>query len=181
MKSANFHPGYIGLPVLCFLFFTACLKFGKDIELSGDAFDPATLAKVATLTGLRFPAGARGVEYLYCGSGIDDSLAAKIEIPDEGVDEFMNNPVFSAGIDAKPSIQIGRGKQWWKIEQLARRVDPHAGSARYSKSRGQLRTRRHPVRRLYQLDDELVLRHTKIAGYPPSRMGGGAIDAHLAA
>ena len=51
------------------------------------------------------------------------SLAAKIESSDDDVDEFMNNPVFRLGGEAKPNIQIGRGKKWWRLEQLAARTD----------------------------------------------------------
>jgi hypothetical protein len=99
------------------------LKFGDDVELSGAAFDSTKLAEVSTLTGISFPPGARGIEYYYLGSGIDDALAAKIIIPDTEIDEFKTNPVMTTGTDSKASLQIGRGKPWWKVEALTDRVD----------------------------------------------------------
>ena len=68
---------------------TGCdLDFGDDVELSGAAFDATKLAEVSKLTGVVFPPGTRGVEYLYLGSGIDDSLAAKVVIPDDQIEAF---------------------------------------------------------------------------------------------
>jgi len=99
------------------------LKFGDDIELSGAAFDSAKLAEVSKLTGVNFPLGARGVEYYYLGSGIDDALAAKIMIPNTEIEEFKSNTVMTTGTDSKASIQIGRGKPWWKIDSLTDRID----------------------------------------------------------
>ena len=99
------------------------LKFGDDIELSGAAFDSTKLAEVSALTGVSFPAGARGVGYYYLGSGIDDALAAKVMIPDHEVYEFKSNTAMTTGADSKASIQIGRSKPWWKIDGLADRID----------------------------------------------------------
>lgn len=114
------------LPLILFVAFTTAgcdLKFGDDVELSGAAFDAAKLAEVSTLTGVRFPPGARGVEYYYLGSGIDDALAAKVTIPDAEIDEFKSNTVMTTGTDSKASIQIGRDKPWWKIDGLTDRMD----------------------------------------------------------
>jgi hypothetical protein len=99
------------------------LNFGDDVELSGAAFDSTKLAKVSTLTGITFPPGAQGIEYYYLGSGIDDALAAKVMIPDAKIDEFKSNTVMTTGTDSKASIQIGRGKPWWKIDGLTERID----------------------------------------------------------
>jgi predicted small secreted protein len=99
------------------------LNFGDDVELSGAAFDSAKLAEISALTGVTFPPGAVGIEYYYLGSGIDDALAAKVMIPDEEVDEFKSNTVMTTETDSKASIQIGRGKPWWKIDELTDRID----------------------------------------------------------
>lgn len=112
------------LILLVLLITAGCdLKFGDNIELSGAAFDSAKLAKVSKLTGVNFPLGARGVEYYYLGSGIDDALAAKIMIPNTEIEEFKSNTVMTTGTDSKASIQIGRGKPWWKIDSLTDRID----------------------------------------------------------
>lgn len=99
------------------------LKFGDDVELSGAAFDSSRLAEVSALTGIVFPTGSRGVEYLYLGSGMDDSLAAKVVIPDDQIDVFLCNPVMEKGEDSKASVQIGRGRHWWKVDGLTDRID----------------------------------------------------------
>jgi hypothetical protein len=99
------------------------LKFGEDVELSGSDFDAAKLGEISTRTGLQFPPSANGVGYFYQGSGIDDALAAKIEIPEVGIADFMKNAVFTEGESAKPSIQIGAGKRWWNLDALTDRVD----------------------------------------------------------
>jgi hypothetical protein len=111
--------------ILLISFMTAgCdLKFGDDVELSGAAFDAAKLAEVSTLTGVAFPPGARGIEYYYLGSGIDDALAAKVMIPDAEIDEFKSSTVMTTGTDSEARIQIGRGKPWWKIDGLTDRMD----------------------------------------------------------
>ena len=99
------------------------LNFGNDVELSGSAFDETKIIEVSTLTGVSFPSGTRGIEYYYLGSGIDDALAAKIMIPDTGIEEFKANKVMTRGADSKASFQIGRGKPWWNIDSLNDRID----------------------------------------------------------
>jgi hypothetical protein len=114
------------LPLILLVSFMAggCdLKFGDDVELSGAAFDSAKLAEVSALTGVNFPPGTRGMEYYFLGSGIDDALAAKVVIPDGEIDDFKSNAVMTTGTDAKASIQIGRGKAWWRIDALTDRID----------------------------------------------------------
>jgi hypothetical protein len=99
------------------------LKFGDDVELSGAAFDAAKITEVSTLTGVTFPTGSRGIEYYYIGSGIDDALAAKITVPADEIESFKANTVMTTGTDSKATIQIGRGKPWWKIDGLTDRTD----------------------------------------------------------
>lgn len=105
------------------LLLAGCLDFGDDIELSGAEFDATKLAEVSTLTGINFPAGSRGVEYFYQGSGIDDALAAKIEIPESKLEEFKTNPVFQSESDSLLGLRAGSGKPWWRIEALSDRID----------------------------------------------------------
>lgn len=103
---------------------TGCkLKFGDDIERSGAEFDAATLTQVSTLTGLSFPDGTEGLQYLYLGSGVDDALAAKVRIPDEQVEAFLENDVFRSGDEGKPATQIGKRRKWWNPDGLRERQD----------------------------------------------------------
>jgi len=99
------------------------LSFGEDIELSGAAFDQKKLDQISKLTGVIFPAGTEGLRFAYSGSGLDDSLSAKIRIPPEKYEDFMTNTVFSSAEDDTPN---GDGT-WWKPNQLtgmkARRQD----------------------------------------------------------
>lgn len=94
-------------------FFTclACLNFGKNIELSGAAFDTTKLDEITTLTGIRFPAGSDGLEYFYLGDTIDPSIQAKVEIPAGERDEFLENAIFEpANQKAAP---VSGPKSWW--------------------------------------------------------------------
>ena len=96
------------------------LPFGDDIELCGPAFDQPKLDQISQLTGVTFPAGTEGMEFFFSGSGIDDSLAAKVRIPSDTNEEFMANAVFSSG---EPSIHIGGSKPWWKPDSLTGKTE----------------------------------------------------------
>lgn len=107
------------------------LSFGDDIELSGAAFDQKTLDQVSKITGLTFPDGTQGLEYAYFGSGIDDSMVAKIRIPDWKKEEFMFNLPFAPDDGTVPFHIMGAGQPWWRLETLTDRSTasnslPHA-------------------------------------------------------
>jgi hypothetical protein len=97
---------------------SGCLKFGNDQELLAPKVTATHLQQVSTLTGINFPAGTTGVAYLYFGSGIDDSLALKAEVPPEQKDTFLKNDAFLKGTAEPPHLQIGRGRAWWKLDTL---------------------------------------------------------------
>jgi hypothetical protein len=96
----------------------ACLKFGDDVELSGQEVNSEILGKVTSLTGVIFPEGTEGRNYLYFGSGIDDALAVKVSIPQDKKEEFLQNEIFISGSNNKPYVQLGKNKNWWKINSL---------------------------------------------------------------
>jgi hypothetical protein len=106
---------------LCFC--TGCLKFGNDTELLAPKVTAQHLQQVSSLTGIRFPNGSTGLAYYYLGSGIDDALAAKIAIPADQKDAFLQNEIFQKGSKNAPNIQIGKPKAWWKIDSLTDRTD----------------------------------------------------------
>ncbi|MCD4780234.1 MAG: hypothetical protein K8S27_06785 [Candidatus Omnitrophica bacterium] len=102
-----------------FLLFAGCLNFGKDVTLSGKEVDGTVLADVTKLTGVTFPDGTMGKEYLYFGSGIDDALVIKVSIPRDKKEEFFENAIFAAGRDEEPYINLGQGRSWWNVKSLA--------------------------------------------------------------
>ena len=97
---------------------TGCLDFGKDVDLSGKKVDNAVLINVTRLTGVAFPNGTVGKEYIYFGSGIDDALAIKVSIPKDKKEEFFKNTIFVSGRVEEPYIHLGEGKSWWKVKSL---------------------------------------------------------------
>lgn len=110
------------VPILC-LCLGSCLDFGDDLELSGAEVSDKELAEVTRRTGIDFPEGAIGLGYLFLGSGIDDALALKATIPDEKRMDFLKNEIFEKGDNSKCSLQIGRERAWWKLDELKDRVD----------------------------------------------------------
>ncbi|SHK44236.1 hypothetical protein SAMN02745181_3829 [Rubritalea squalenifaciens DSM 18772] len=98
------------------------MRFGEDVELSGDQFDQVKLDEVSKITGVQFPEGSKGLEYFYLGSGIDDALVAKVQIPDDQVEAFLSNSVFQVGSEEGGPLN-GLGKAWWDPSSLTERVD----------------------------------------------------------
>ena len=110
------------ITLLC-LCLSSCLDFGEDLELSGGQVSDKELSEVTRRTGIDFPEGAIGLGYLFLGSGIDDALALKATIPDEKRMDFLKNEIFEKGDNSKCSLQIGRERAWWKLDELKDRVD----------------------------------------------------------
>jgi len=103
-------------------FICGCLKFGDDVDLMANVTGNE-LNEVTQRTGIRFPEGAIGLGYFFLGSGIDDALALKIGLTEEQKAVFLENKIFKTGENAKPSIEIGRGKLWWKLADMKDRTD----------------------------------------------------------
>ena len=97
---------------------SSCLDFGDDIDVVAPAVTVAHLQQVEQRAGIRFPAGSVGLGYYFLGSGIDDALALKVEIPASKRDEFMQNGIFTQGRRDRPSMQLGNGKKWWTPQAL---------------------------------------------------------------
>ncbi len=108
---------------LCLLLLVSCLDFGDDIELVGAETTGKEMNQVSELTGLTFPNGTKSIGYYFQGSGIDDALSIKVSIPEGTKDEFLKNEIFQNGNKSKASIQIGRSRSWWKLDELQDRVD----------------------------------------------------------
>jgi hypothetical protein len=110
------------IPLLC-LCLSSCLEFGDDIELSGAEVTDKELAEVTHRTGIEFPEGTVGLGYYFLGSGIDPAFALKASIPENERLNFLKNEIFEKGDKSKCSIQIGRDRAWWKLEELKKGVD----------------------------------------------------------
>jgi hypothetical protein len=110
------------IPLLC-LCLSSCLEFGDDIELSGAEVTDKELAEVTHRTGIEFPEGTVGLGYYFLGSGIDPAFALKASIPENERLNFLKNEIFEKGDKSKCSIQIGRDRAWWKLDELKERVD----------------------------------------------------------
>ena len=94
------------------------LKFGVDIELIAPNVTAREMAEVTQRTGIQFPVGATGLGYVFFGSGIDDSLAIKVLIPNEKKSYFLKNDLFQSGQKNKSSVQIGSNQSWWNLKEL---------------------------------------------------------------
>ena len=103
---------------------TSCkLKFGDDIELIAPKVTAKEMVEVTQHTGIQFPIGTTGLGYVFFGSGIDDSLAIKVLIPNEKKSDFLKNDLFQSGEKNKPSFQIGSNQSWWNLKELKDRKD----------------------------------------------------------
>jgi len=114
------------------LLLVGCLNFGDDVELVGAEITGKEMIQVSELIGLTFPNGTKSIGYYFMGSGIDDALSIKVSIPEGTKDEFLNNEIFQNGNNSEASIQIGRSRSWWKLDELKDRID---GSSQLPKGR----------------------------------------------
>jgi len=106
------------------LLVTSCeLKFGNDIELTAPKVTAKEIVEVTQRTEIQFPIGTTGLGYVFFGSGIDDSLAIKVLIPNEKKSDFLKNDLFQSGEKNKPSFQIGSNQSWWNLKELKDRKD----------------------------------------------------------
>ena len=102
---------------------TSCeLKFGDDIELTAPKVTAKEIVEVTQRTEIQFPIGTTGLGYVFFGSGIDDSLAIKVLIPNEKKSDFLKNDLFQSGEKNKPSFQIGSNQSWWNLKELKDRT-----------------------------------------------------------
>ena len=122
--------GFFYMPLL--LCITSCLELGQDLELTGADITDKEFQDVSARTGIDFPKGTKSIGYYFMGSGIDDALSIKVSIPEGTKDEFLKNEIFQNGNKSKASIQIGRSRSWWKLDELQDRID---GSSQLPKGR----------------------------------------------
>ena len=102
---------------------TGCLEFGDDLEMVGPDVTDKELTETTRRTGIDFPEGTIGLGYYFLGSGIDDALALKVSIPEDKREPFLKNELFEKGDKSKASVQIGRDRSWWKLDDMKERED----------------------------------------------------------
>lgn len=68
---------------------TGCGRHAREYELDSTNFDAATLREVEQKTGVKLPAGAKGLNYYY-KPPIDPIHIARISIPAEAKDEMVS-------------------------------------------------------------------------------------------
>jgi hypothetical protein len=100
-----------------------CLPFGEDTEVLAPNVTAQHLQQVSKLTGIQFPQGTSGLVYLYLGDRLDPCLAAKVVIPADKKDEFLQNVIFQTGRPEAMQDGVGQGKAWWKLSSLTARMD----------------------------------------------------------
>ena len=113
----------IVVALLASTFFCGCLDFGEDVSLVAPNVTHKELTIVSQRTGIIFPEGTKGLGFLFLGSGIDDSIALKIMIPEKKKQSFLENKIFKSGENSKPSIEAGSRESWWKLDEIDQRID----------------------------------------------------------
>ena len=119
------------LCILACLFIAGCFDAKNEEWLAPDVTQKH-LTEISSLTQIKLPEGTTGLAYFYVGSGRDDSLAAKLKIPAEKVNELLANPIFKTGKDEHPGNGVGTHIDWWDVDTLSepvhRTADLNSGS-----------------------------------------------------
>lgn len=109
----------ISLALLILALLTGCgLNFGDDYTLDAATFDSKALATVQGVSRLTFPDGIRGLNMFYQGSGIDDALIAKLEIPRAAAANLAAQIESIQGQPASVSETMAEGHPWWNQDSL---------------------------------------------------------------
>ena len=93
-------------------------SFGEDYTLDASKFDAKAMETVEQCSGLSLPAGARGLNMFYQGSGIDDAFVAKVQIPQQDVMAVAQQIEHLAGTSAAASESLTNSLTWWNPESM---------------------------------------------------------------
>ncbi len=107
----------LALLLLALFIVSGCLDFGDDVELKGNQIDASVLAKVERITEIDLPAGTKGLNYFFLGSGIDNALWLKVMIPQEKKAELLQNQLFTHKVD-EPNFNMTLDRDWWSLNSL---------------------------------------------------------------
>jgi len=103
---------------------TGCgLNFGEDYTLDASTFTDEHIKTVERVSHLSLPKGVKGLNMFYQGSGIDDSLIAKLQIPEGKVTQLKDAIAAVNGSEGSASESMADGHNWWNEAQLE--VDVH--------------------------------------------------------
>lgn len=90
-----------------------CGRDARPYELDAKNFDSKTLNRIQSDTGITFPAGARGLNYLY-KPPIDPAYIAKLEIPTAFRADLIRT---LSSIENDDQLQVmesmGKNVHWW--------------------------------------------------------------------
>ncbi len=93
-------------------------------ELLGDQLNPDHVLLVSRHTGIVFPPAAKLVGLcLQDASSLSANVASKFELPNSCRDAFMQNSIFSAGLERIPHFELGSATTWWRRGSLESRID----------------------------------------------------------
>ncbi|MFC5457456.1 hypothetical protein ACFQDI_21495 [Prosthecobacter fluviatilis] len=93
-------------------------------ELLGDQLTSDHILLVTQHTGVVFPPAAKLVGLcLQDASSLSANVASKFELPDSCRDAFMQNSIFSAGLERSPHYELGSATTWWRRGRLESRID----------------------------------------------------------
>lgn len=107
------------LKILAVCLLAGCdLNFGGDYTLNALSFTDEHLKTIERVSHLTLPEGTRGLNMFYQGSGIDDALIAKLEIPEEKVLTIMNEIEMIKGTEGVASESIAVGHDWWSENMM---------------------------------------------------------------
>jgi hypothetical protein len=107
------------LLILTITLLTGCeFKFGDDYTLGESTFDDKALQTVSRVSGLQLPEGTRGLNMVYLGSGIDDALIAKLQIPASHAFQLTTQIKALSGRTTSAIESLAQGKAWWNQDAL---------------------------------------------------------------
>lgn len=77
---------------------------------------------VCQLSELKLPPEAKGLNLFYQGSGIDDALVAKIQIPASDIPALTSQIEALANHSDTASLSFPEAATWWRPDQLKVKV-----------------------------------------------------------
>lgn len=96
----------------------ADFNFGEDYTRDATSFTAEDIKTVETASRLKLPEGTRGLNMFYQGSGIDDALIAKLQIPGDRAADVAEAISAIEGSQGSASESLAQGHAWWNEEQL---------------------------------------------------------------
>jgi hypothetical protein len=87
-------------------------RWFRDFELDADTFDREAMQMIVEDSGLTLPTGARGLNFRY-SPPIDPSFVARVQIPEEALDNVLKQIEAIQNEDINISGGPGQKVDWW--------------------------------------------------------------------